>query len=592
MPALRDILSVTCLHCGTAHHVAFGSSLPAECPACWESWEVTVLYRVLRPRKRHVNISNVGEQTLSDDLKRKWKQSLPQFRDISSWSKLDGFDLAWILCVCPECVRQIPFKTLDSGEWRIPLQKNEVLLKPYWTVCFGSSYEISKVLRADPSMIQYVDLSQSMEARHWWAVLDQHPDLVHNTPDNILVNMPSKTWVRILKDHPQAWVETKTPWSSLSGSLWAELLLARPELATHCDWHKLCEQDWNAILFTPTTPPLWPLIHDVLCGRNLMCIMQHADLLKYLDWDTAPLMELRELIVGANLDIQPPSWNVFSNRIIGDKSYWQSHESVRQFIPPSPPARSASWSFESVEKADLAEITKFENRLALICFMGWDLECFAHKVKLSEMSAGLFVKYPGIGKKCGWRNLPVEMHYDVVRIAPWLREYYPWTEWSKGKLRRLFAIASVFKTEYREKRPFNYIFIQFGLLIFIVALVACSIGAGWAYWRYAWNPNRQAIVAPDVTSAKYLPKNIPDSVAVPHIDKLNEFKDLAGKANSLFTYLSTLGMEKSMPGAWAEIIAERKAIASTTNVDSAIEMTKAHILQMNQMLTKAKSSFP
>lgn len=478
MPVHHDILFFTCQHCGTNHHVEYGSFLPAECPACWESLDAVDIYRALRPRRRHAHGTDDGEKNISDDLRRIFRQSLPQFTNISTWAKLDGFDLAWILCIYPDCVRQMPLKRLNADDWRIPVQKNSRILKPYWAVFFGSSDEISKVLRADPSMIQYIDVSQSVEARHWWAVLDQHPDLVHSTPEAFFVEMPSKTWVRILKGHPQAWVETKTPWASLSGSLWAELLLVRPELATHCDWHKLCEQDWNAILFTPATPPSWPLIHDVLCGRNLMCIMQHADLLKYLDWDTAPLLELRELIVGSNLDIQPPSWNVLSSRIIGDKSYWQSHESVLQFIPPNPPAGSASWSFESVEKADLAEITKYENRLALICFMGWDLEYFAHKVKLSEMSAALFVKYPGIGEKCGWRNLPVEMHYDVVRIAPWLREYYPWTEWSKGKLRRLFSIASVFKTEYREKHPFNYIIVQFGLLIFIVALVACSIGAG------------------------------------------------------------------------------------------------------------------
>lgn len=588
----RDKLFYACWFCGTVHHVEFGSSLHTECPACRETWETVDLYFALRPQKRRAKGAGGGENIIPNELRQQWKQLLPQFSNISSWKKLDGFDLAWMLCVCPECVQQLPFKELNSEDWSIPLRMHEKLLKPFWSVCFGTSHEISKVIRANPSMIQYVDVSVSIEARHWWAVLNVHPDLVHNTPDAYFVDMPPDTWVQILKELPKSRVEAKTPWASLSGSHWAELLLSRPEFAAHCDWHKLGEQDWNAILFTPATPPTWPLIHDVLCGRNLTCIMEHAELLKYLDWKKAPLLDLRELILGSKLNIQPPSWNILSTRIVGEKSYWINRESIRQFIPPGPSAGSASFTNESAERADLAEITEFENCLALICFMGWELVCFANKVKLSEMSASLFVKYPGIGEKCGWKNLPVEMHYDVVRIAPWLREYYPWTEWPKVQLRFLFATESDFKTEYRKKYPFKYIFTRFGLLIFIVALVACSIGAVGAYWRYAWIPNRQAIVAPDVTSAKYPSKNIPDSVAVPHINKLNEFKDLAGKANSLFTYLSTLGMEKSMPGAWAEIIAERKAIASTTNIDSAIEMTKAHILQMNHMLTSAKSSFP
>ena len=461
----RDKLSYMCTDCGTVHHIEYGSALRTECPACWETWDVAVMYRALRPRMRHGNGSYDGEQSIPGELKQQWKQSLPQFNNISSWRKLDGFDLGWILSVCPECVRQVPLKKLSSEDWHFPLQVNAKLLKPFWTVCFGSSHQISRVLCSDISMIQHVDVSRCMEPRHWWAVLDVHPDLLCATPNSFYAEMPIEIWVQALKGHPKSWVEEKAPWALFSGSNWQELLLARPELATHCDWHKLVEQDWYAILFSPTTPFLWPLIHDVLCGRNLICIVEHAELLKYLDWDNAPLPGLRELIIGSNLDIKPPSWNKLSARIVGEKSFWQYRKSVRQFIPPSMPVGSTSWTDESFEKVDLSEVPKFEGRLALLCFMGWELVYFANSVKMQEMNAALLVEFPSIGKKYGWKKLPVEMHYGVVRKAPWLREYYPWTEWAVGKLIRLFSVESAFKTEYRKKHPYRYIFVRIGLTL-------------------------------------------------------------------------------------------------------------------------------
>jgi hypothetical protein len=505
-------------------------------------------------------------QVIPGELKRKWKQLLPQFDNFSSWAKLDSFDLAWILCLCPECVRQVPLNKLSSEDWETPLHLHERVLRPFWTVRFGSSSEISKLLHADPSLIQYVDVSQCMVSRDWWSVLDEHPDLVRVTPVSFFVDMPTKLWVNVLKEPRPSWVEAKAPWHSLSGSNWAKLLHSRPELETHCEWRKLGESDWNAILLAPSSPSLWYLIHDVLSGRNLICILEHPELLTYLDWDTAPLLGLRALIIGSSLEIQPPSWCKFSARILSEKSFWRSFKSVHQFVPPSIQVDSHSWPNVNFGKADLKDITESENKLALFCFMGWELGYFASGIKMEEMNPTLLVKYPGIFEKHGWEKVPAEMHYEIVRMAPWLREYYQWTEWTKGKLRRLFDTDHDFITEYRNKYPWKYIFIEFQILILVTALAACSIGLGMGYWLYVGMSLQRAINANRGSSGSTLSTSFPDSVSSPYVSNPNELIDSLGKENNLEPFNNSIAeaphpkKESSLPPSDLAILYEPETI--------------------------------
>ena len=586
-----DVYCVSCGECGTPHHVGHGMFLPAECPACTEKWDVIILYHALRPTKRHAKVSNGDAQNISDELKQKWKQMLPQFNDICSWSQLDGFDLAWVLCVCPECVCQMPFKALDSKEWRMPLQKHEKLLKPYWAVCNGTSHEISEVLCANPSMVQYVDVSARMEARHWWAVLDVHPDLAHNTPDTYYVDMPPKTWVQILKRLPQSSVETKTPWASLSGSHWAELLLSRPELAVQCDWHKLGEQDWNSILAKPSTPPLWTQIHDVLRGHNLACILEHPELQKYLDWDTAPLEDLRELIVLSDLNIQPKSWDALSARIAGEKAYWRPRQSIPQFVPQTTPGEVSAWTANSLEKVDLTSIDKYENKLALLCFMGWEFACNAEE-EIKKISVELFVRYPGIGEKCGWKIVPDGMHYDLVRMAPWLREYYSWSDWPKAQLQGLFDADPAFKTEYKKKHLFKYINFRYERIIYISIIIGCCVGAGLAFWRYEFLQFQKAIIGRNIKAAESTARYLPSMFCSKKLNDLRELIDLHKKSIDLQLLLEKYNAGRLVPADWSKASAAMLAASNLDDLQQAKIATSNILIQLGSMYEQVSSMAP
>ena len=592
MPALHDALSFTCPVCGTPHHLVFGSTLPAECPACWEALEIDALYQSLRPKRRQAKRTDDSKHSISDDIKRVWKQSLPQFRDINSWAKLDGFDLAWILCVAPECVRHIPFKALDSEEWRIPLKRNEKLLKPYWTVCFGSSGEVSQAIRSDPSMIQFVDVSQRIEAKHWWQVLDAHPEMTSATPETYFSEMPPKTWVRVLQAHPDSRVEVKTPWASLSGSDWAELLVSRAELASHCDWHKLNENDWNAILSSPSTPPLWQLIHDVLRGLNLTCIVEHPELLKHLNWDIASLEGLRELIIASNLNIQPPSWDAYAVRIAGEKEYWQCRQSVRQFVPPTIPGRAPILTADSLERVDLTKIIKYENKLAVLCFMGWENMCYAKGGGLQDIDAEMIVKYPGIGERYGWGKLPAEMHYDLVRMAPWLREYFPWTQWSRAKLRNLYAVDSAINADYRGRHPFKYIFVRYEYLIYLLAMTMCAIGATGVYGRYQFLQFQNAIAARNLKAAETRARYLPSVFWTADLGDLRELKDLQKKTMELKLVLGKSNVERLVPDGWNKANAAIVAAGNHDDLQQAIIATSNAIVQLGILYGQAVAIEP